>query len=213
MWMTFTVAVFYTPPQIMCPAIYWLALNVYVSGKFLCWNYPQCDGVRRQGLWQVLGVRLWGHYDHEVMGWGAVSQVVLVIKNWSANAGDMRDVGLILESETSTGGGMTTHSSILPWEISWTKEAGRLQSTKLQRTWPSWSIWEHRYKWGHGSGALVNGITAFVRVTGELAFTALFSAIRGYHAELSVCNLDEKVLTRTQPCCILIPDCQPPEPR
>ena len=28
--------------------------------------------------------------------------------------------------------GMTTHSSILAWEISWTKEPGRLQSKGLQ---------------------------------------------------------------------------------
>jgi len=29
--------------------------------------------------------------------------------------------------------GMATHSSILAWEISWTVEPGRLQSTGLQR--------------------------------------------------------------------------------
>ena len=29
--------------------------------------------------------------------------------------------------------GMATHSSILAWEIPWTEEPGRLQSTGLQR--------------------------------------------------------------------------------
>ena len=29
--------------------------------------------------------------------------------------------------------GMATHSSILDWEIPWTEEPGRLQSTGLQR--------------------------------------------------------------------------------
>ena len=28
---------------------------------------------------------------------------------------------------------MATHSSILPWKITWTEEPGRLQSTGLQR--------------------------------------------------------------------------------
>ena len=30
---------------------------------------------------------------------------------------------------------MATHSSILPWEIPWTEEPGRLQSTGLQKSW------------------------------------------------------------------------------
>ena len=51
------------------------------------------------------------------------SQVVLVVKNLPANAGDIRDAGLIpgsgrfpLEKK------MTTHSSILAWRISGTEE-------------------------------------------------------------------------------------------
>ena len=51
-----------------------------------------------------------------------------MVKSLPANAGD---VGLIpkipLEKE------MATHSSILAWEIPWTKEPGRLQSKGLQR--------------------------------------------------------------------------------
>ena len=41
------------------------------------------------------------------------SQVVLVVKNLPANAGDARDVGLILGQEDPLEEGMTTHSSIL----------------------------------------------------------------------------------------------------
>ena len=48
-------------------------------------------------------------------------QVVLVVKNRSANAGDVRDLGRSLEE------GMTTHSSILVWRILWTVEPGGLQ--------------------------------------------------------------------------------------
>ena len=53
-------------------------------------------------------------------------QVVLVVKNPMANAGDVRNLGSIpglgrsLEKET------TTHSSILAWEIPWIDDLGRL---------------------------------------------------------------------------------------
>ena len=46
------------------------------------------------------------------------SQVVLAVKNLPANAGDMKDVGLIPGSGRSSGGGRgKTHSSILTWRI------------------------------------------------------------------------------------------------
>ena len=47
------------------------------------------------------------------------SQVALVVKNLSANAGDLRDMGLIPGLGRSPGGeGMATHSSILAERIS-----------------------------------------------------------------------------------------------
>ena len=61
------------------------------------------------------------------------SQVVLVVKNLSANARDMRDAGSIPGSGRSLEEGMATHSSILAWRIPWTEEPGGLQSTGLQR--------------------------------------------------------------------------------
>ena len=45
------------------------------------------------------------------------SQVALVVKNLPANAGDIRDVGLILGSGRSPEEGMATHSSILAWRL------------------------------------------------------------------------------------------------
>ena len=54
-------------------------------------------------------------------------------KNLSANAGDMRDVGLIPGREDPLEEGMETHSSIVAWRIPWTKEPGGLQSTGSQR--------------------------------------------------------------------------------
>ena len=56
-----------------------------------------------------------------------------MVKNLLANAGDVRDVGLIPGSGRSPGGGHTTHSSVLAWRIPWTEEPGRLQSMESQR--------------------------------------------------------------------------------
>ena len=60
------------------------------------------------------------------------SQVALVVKNLSANAGDGREPRFSpwvgkgpLEKE------MATHSSILAWRISWTKETGRLNRLSM----------------------------------------------------------------------------------
>ena len=54
-----------------------------------------------------------------------------VVKNLPANAGD---VSSISGWEDSLEKKMATHSSILAWEISWTKEPGRLQSLGSQKS-------------------------------------------------------------------------------
>ena len=71
-------------------------------------------------------------YDRDIGRLGA-SHVALVVKNPPANAGEVRDAGLILGSGRSPGGGHGTHSSILAWRIPWTEESGGLQSIVLQR--------------------------------------------------------------------------------
>ena len=50
------------------------------------------------------------------------SQVVLVVKNLPAIAGDGRDAGLTPGLEDPLEEGMATHSSILAWRIPWTDE-------------------------------------------------------------------------------------------
>ena len=60
-------------------------------------------------------------------------QVVLVVKNLPASAGDVRDEGLIPGSGRSLEKEMATHSNILAWRIPWTEEPGGLQSIGLQR--------------------------------------------------------------------------------
>ena len=53
-------------------------------------------------------------------------------KNPPANAGDIKDTGLVPGSGRSPEKAMATHSSIHAWRIPWTEEPGRLQSTGLQ---------------------------------------------------------------------------------
>ena len=56
-----------------------------------------------------------------------------MVKNPPANAGDIKDTGLICglnpwRREDPLEEVMTTHSSILAWRVPWTEERGRLQS-------------------------------------------------------------------------------------
>ena len=56
-----------------------------------------------------------------------------MVKNLPADAGDLREVDLILGWEDPLEEGMATHSSNLVWRILWTEEPGWLQSIGLQR--------------------------------------------------------------------------------
>ena len=60
-------------------------------------------------------------------------QVVLVVKNPPANAGDVRDPGSIPGSEDPLEEAMATHSSVLAWTIPWREEPGGLHSMGSQR--------------------------------------------------------------------------------
>ena len=61
--------------------------------------------------------------------WFGDSQVELVVKNLSANAEDLRDVGSIPGQEDPLEEEMATHFSILVWRVPWTEEPSRLPST------------------------------------------------------------------------------------
>ena len=61
------------------------------------------------------------------------SQVVLVVKNPLASAGDIKDRVQSLGQEDPLKKGMATHSSVLAWETPRTEEPGGLQSIRLQR--------------------------------------------------------------------------------
>ena len=78
------------------------------------------------------------HTDESICRAACASYMELLIKNLPANAGDVKDMGLILGLERSRDAssslvwedplqeGMVTPSSILAWIISWTEELGRL---------------------------------------------------------------------------------------
>ena len=62
------------------------------------------------------------------------SQVMPVVKNPLASAGDVGDIeGRSLGQEDPLEEGMATHASILAWRIPWTEEPGRLLSIGSQR--------------------------------------------------------------------------------
>ena len=61
------------------------------------------------------------------------SQVVLVVKNPHANAGDKESRVQPLGQEGALEEGMATHSSVFSWRILWTEEPGGLRSIGSQR--------------------------------------------------------------------------------
>ena len=73
------------------------------------------------------------------------SQMVLVVKNLPANAGDTRDVSSIPKSGISPGLVSGNHSSSLAWKISWTEEPGELQSMGLHGVRHDWAPVIFRY--------------------------------------------------------------------
>ena len=91
--------------------------------------------------------------------WSRASQVVLVVKNPPANAGDLRDKGLIPGLGRFPGIFLATHSSILFRRILWTEEPGGLRSMGLQRVGHDWSDLAHivaaHHKEKANSGSLV----------------------------------------------------------
>ena len=61
------------------------------------------------------------------------SQLVLVVKNLPANAGDVRDAVRSLDWEDPLEECRATYSSILAWRTPWTEEPGGLLCVGLQR--------------------------------------------------------------------------------
>ena len=61
--------------------------------------------------------------------------MVLDVKSPPANTGDIRDVGTIPGSGRYLEEGMATHSSILAWQITWTRGAWLAVVYKVTWSW------------------------------------------------------------------------------
>ena len=75
------------------------------------------------------------------------SQVALVVKNPSTNAGDIRDAAYpsSLHQEDHLEEGRAIHSNILAWRIPMTEEPGELQAMRSQRVGHNWSDLTHMH--------------------------------------------------------------------
>ena len=69
----------------------------------------------------------------QIVCWYICNKVVLVVKNLSASAGDVRDRDSILGSGRSPGGGHGSPLQDLAWRILWTEKLGGLQSMGSHR--------------------------------------------------------------------------------
>ena len=83
---------------------------------------------------QVLSRVLIGLFFLSFFFFAYVENMSVQLKNLPANSGDLSDKGSISGLGRSLEKEMATHSSILAWEIPWTEELGRLQSTGLQES-------------------------------------------------------------------------------
>ena len=89
------------------------------------------------------------------------SQVALVVKNPPANAGNVRDTGLIPGSGRSPGEGNGNRYSILGWRIPWAEEPGGLQAMGHKESDTTEEVGTHIYRTHRASeplGACLGGI-------------------------------------------------------
>ena len=112
----------------------WMASPTWCTWVWV--DSGSCWWTGRPGVLRFMGLQRVGHDWATELNW---TGVVLVVKNPPANAGDIRDAGLILGQEDPLEEGMATHSSILAWRIPWTEEPGGLQSMGSQRVRCNWS--------------------------------------------------------------------------
>ena len=79
------------------------------------------------------------------------SQMVLVVKNLPANAGDVRDTGSIPGLRRSPGGGHGNPTPvILAWRSPWTEEPCRIQSMGSKREEGGRGDRDGEYRYIHG---------------------------------------------------------------
>ena len=80
-----------------------LTFSCWQLGLVICIRYCWCSAAFLQALMNIPRGNIISDWEHWPAAWA--SQVVLVVKNLPANAGDKRDVGSIPGSGRSPGGG------------------------------------------------------------------------------------------------------------
>ena len=137
--------------------------------------------------------------------------MLLVVKNLPANAGGLRDVGLIPRLGSPLEESMVTHSSVLAWRIPWTEEPGELQSMVSTKSWTwlnllpiqrsNWlASWSRRYNLGIQiffnsflpillikPGFLFHGVCGVIEFGFQLSHVILGSGFLGYAKSISTC--------------------------
>ena len=88
-----------------------------------------------QNKTKSISIHKWNKTELHIL-WA--SQVVLLVKNQPASAGDVGDLGLILGQEDPLKEGMATNCSILAWRIPWREDHGGLHSIGLQSVGHDW---------------------------------------------------------------------------
>ena len=114
------VVVYTVVPEIFLSTLH-LLINVYKQIDTQCIYYYYYSIMFHTRV-QVLNFSL-----------STASQVVLVVKNPPANAGDKESRVQPLGQEGALEEGMATHSSVFSWRILWTEEPGGLRSIGSQR--------------------------------------------------------------------------------
>ena len=161
---------FFTEIYISQPALLiLLGIKIFTSfihPGYICIDetlgFPQIKLKRHLIVWKInkkkihQHERLWGFKYRHFKSWAdhvesniyiyMACQVVLVVKNLPADAGDLRETRVgSLGWEDSLEEGMATHSSILAWKIPWIEEPGGLRTMGSQRVRHDWRDLAHSW--------------------------------------------------------------------
>ena len=126
--------------------VLWLASKVLWDWALVLW--PLILFLSRWCQKWINCLVAWGTPLLPHLSWYQIINIVilaLVIKNLSANAGDIEMWVRSLGQEDPLEEGLATHFSIIAWRILWTQVAGGLQSVGSQRVGCDWSDFVHTH--------------------------------------------------------------------
>ena len=128
----------------LVPVLKWCFSSLYVHFSFF-YHFPLFLKNLFIFNWKIIALQYCAGFCHTTM-W--ISQrytyvwafwVMLVVKNYPANPGDVREAGSISAWDDLLEEGTAVHSSILAWRIPQTEEPSEQQFIELQRVGLDWS--------------------------------------------------------------------------